>query len=194
MRAAGAAVTRAKPLLALVLAATLCLGAVACGGTHAASATSTSGGYLKNDADKDTDDPGHHVPGAKNDDLQLFAIYGTGASPADTRAIADLVKAYYAASYAGEGAKACSMLYSSLAAGLGQSRQDCTATMSRLLAQQHPHLVAENPASMLVLGVHVKGETGLAVLGFKTMPESNIVLQREGHAWKIDALFDTVMT
>jgi hypothetical protein len=41
--------------------------------------------------------------------------------------------------------------------------------------------------------VRVKADLGLAVIAFKTTPESEIVLEREGHTWKIDALFGGYM-
>ena len=40
-------------------------------------------------------------------------------------------------------------------------------------------------------GAHVNGAAALVTLGFRTVPEREIILQREGGAWKIDALFDS---
>ncbi|MGC2374858.1 MAG: hypothetical protein WA484_13380 [Solirubrobacteraceae bacterium] len=209
--------------LALLATGLLGLTAVACGGTSkttssisasphdagpsgGSAATSASGasqpsGYLKDDGDADGDD-GQNPANAPNDDLAFLATYGHGASPADMRAVTTLVKSYYAAAAAGEAARACSLLDSTLAAGLasGQSqaphgpRDRCAASMAPLLRQQHQRLTAEDPATMTVIGVHVKGNLGLAVLGFRTMPEAVIVVEREGSMWKIDALFDNNMT
>jgi len=47
---------------------------------------------------------------------------------------------------------------------------------------------------MVVISVHAKGNLGLAVLGFRRVPESEILVEREGSSWKIDALFDSEMT
>ena len=113
-----------------------------------------------------------------------------------------LVKSYYAAAAAGDATKACSLLVASFAAGLATSqvqsapgtRGTCSASMSRLLRQLHQRLVADDIATMMVTSVHVKGKVGLAALGFRTMPEGEILVEREGHVWKIDALLDGEMT
>jgi hypothetical protein len=46
---------------------------------------------------------------------------------------------------------------------------------------------------MKVVEERVKGALGLAVLGFRTTPESEIIVERERRAWKIAALFGTYM-
>jgi hypothetical protein len=168
--------------------------AVASASTHAAR----SGGYLKDDGDEDNDDASHPMK-APNDDEVLFATYGKQASPADARAVRSLVKRYYAASAAGDAVTACSLLHASLATGLaGQSGQGargtCAAALSLLLKQQHQRLIAEDVATMVVTKVLVKGNLGLAILGFRTVPESEIVVEREGHTWKVDSLFDSSVT
>jgi hypothetical protein len=161
------------------------------------SQTARSGGYLKLDGDTDTDD---ETPSARgNDEGPLLASYGPLASPADTRAITALVKSYYAASVAGDATRVCSLLFVTLADGLaaqptaGGTHQTCAGPMSLLLDEQHRRLVAEDVPTMRVTTVRVKGKVGLAVLGFRKVPESQIILAREGHAWKIDALFGTYM-
>jgi hypothetical protein len=212
-----------RPLLALLATALLGLALVACGSTGkttssrpltsdsptlpAATVATTrsravrSGGYLKEDGDKDGDDHGRPVRG-ENDDLTLFAAYGRRASSADARAITALVKRYYAASATEDSATACSLLSSSLITGVvteqsqtGQGAgKTCPASIAPLLKQQHQQLVADDVATMVVTSVHVKGDLGLAALGFRTMPEAEIVVEREGQAWRIDALFDSNMT
>jgi hypothetical protein len=211
-----------RPSLAL-LASLLVVAADACGGTGEvtgstprpsqnapptgiAVATAPShaarfGSYLKNDGDKDSDDARHPM-NAPNDDQVLFATYGKKASPADARAVTSLVKRYYTAAAAGDGATACSLLHSSIATGLAASRSQagqgvrdtCATSMSLLLKQQHQHLIAEDAATMVVTRVLTKGDIGLAMLGFRTVPESQIVIEREGHTWKVDALFDSYVT
>lgn len=169
--------------------------------TNSKSAVNSSGGYLKNDGDTDFDDePSYHgVP--KSDDLSLLRSSGPKAGPAESQTVGGLVKSYYAASAAEDGARACAFLYSSLAGGLeagqggpsGSADKGCTGPMSVLLKQQHQHLLAENVATMTILGVYLKGNTGLVVLGFKNSPESDMLVEREGRTWKIDALFDSEM-
>ncbi len=199
--------------LALPATVLLSLTAIACGASQptqsttprahrATVSTAQPGGYSKNDGDEDFDDTRQYHGSPANDDLALLASYGPRASPAVARAVTSLVKRYYAASAAGNGAAACALLTANLAGGLatgqGQTGQGenhtCAATISLLLAQQHQQLLSENVATMTVTAVHVKGNLGLAVLAFKTTPESEIVLEREGHTWKIDALFGGYMT
>jgi hypothetical protein len=159
-----------------------------------------SGGYLRDDGDSDNDDERHPAK-VENDDRELFATYGRPAGPADAGAIAALVKSYYRASTGGDGARACSLLYGTLASGLATqasssvsgAHDTCSTNMSVLLRQQHQRLIAENPATMLVTAVRVRGSIGLAVLGFRKMPESQMLVEREGARWKIDALFDSLV-
>jgi hypothetical protein len=212
-----------RSLLALFAVGLLSVCLAACGGTskgagsasHASSnaaatgstplttsSTTPPGSYFKNDGDKDGDDEDRGGKSADNDDRALLAAYGNEAGQADKRAVTTVVKGYYAAAAAGDGAKACSLLATSLAMGLaeGQSQsvqsggKTCAAAVSLLFKQQHQQLAADDVATMVVTGMHVKGNLGLAVLGFKTMPEGEILVEREDRAWKIDALFDSDMT
>lgn len=166
--------------------------------TDSASAAPAPRGYLKEDGDVDGDD-GPHPSNAGQDDGILFATYHKRASPAETRAIGRLVKRYYAASAAGQGARACALLNAGLAAGLADSAGrssaggTCAASLAPLLAQQRRHLAAEEPATMVVNGVYLKGNLGRVVVGFRRAPEGQINIMREGHAWKINALFDYEM-
>jgi hypothetical protein len=190
---------RALPALLASALLGIGIGVGACGSSASTSISSRSG-YLKEDGDKDGDDgayPAH--PG--QDDQSFLATYGGRARPATARAIASVVERYYAASLAGDGASACALLNAGLATALAAQRgraaqgdRACAAALSPLLAQQHPHLLAEDPATMVVTGVYAKGNLGLAVLGFRSAPESDIVVAREGRAWRIDALFDNQMT
>jgi hypothetical protein len=210
---------RSKMKWLLALLATMLLSGVvtACGGagkstssasqassTTAASgstsATSAPGSYRQDDGDKDNDDSAQ--PSASlNDDTPLLKAYGKAGSEADKQAVTEVVKSYYAAAVAENGAKACSLLYSTLASGLavdpGQAGQGkggtCATAVSALYKSQHAQLVADDVPTMVVTTVRVKGSLGLAVLGFKTMPRSEILLEREGGAWKVDALFNSQM-
>jgi hypothetical protein len=173
--------------------------------TTASSGAVPPGGYRRDDGDKDNDDSAHPDP-REGDDQALLAEYGNEASGADKRAVAAVIKSYYAAAAGGEGAKACSLLYSSLAAGLavapgqvaGQTThgggKTCAAAVSALFKLQHAQLVADDVATMMVLDLHVKGNLGLAVLGFRAVPRGEILVEREGGVWKVDALFNSEMT
>jgi hypothetical protein len=197
----------------LFAATLLCTWAGACGSgartpADPGSATSTlpaksrdanssrAGNYLKADGDKDGDDPHPSNPG--QDDQALLATYGYRASASTAHAIATLVEHYYDAALTGDGAHACALLAAGPTAGLVSSQSqtshgahNCATAIEPLLAQQHRHLLAEDPASMVVTGVYVNGDLGLALLGFRASPESDIVVEREGGAWKLGALIDS---
>jgi hypothetical protein len=206
-----------KPLAALMAVALLCVGAFACGtsnkGGSASKASSTlvpsstgrrnsasnaaqGGGYLESDKDEDEDDEGPPLK-TREDNLMPLA-YGKEASQADEQAITALVKRYYAVAAAGDGAKGCSLLYSTLATDLGEgqgpSAQTCATAMSRVFKQQHRQLAADEVATMVVVDVRVKGNLAIATVGFRTQPVGRINLKREHHTWKINALIDTVTT
>ncbi len=214
--ASRAGIVAIKPALALALSVLLSAGILACGdsaGTNRALGVSphtqqettttvaTPGGYLKNDGDKDPDDLTHNALSPEYDSPILFAHFPRKADPADTRAVAAIVKSYYAASAADEGAKACSLLTAGLADALGTGRGrstgsasgGCAESMTRLLRQQHQGPTPAEVSTMVVTSVHVKGNLGVAALGFKGTSESEILVEREGHAWKVDALFGGLM-
>jgi hypothetical protein len=194
-----------RRLLALLASALLAGGALACDSSSSSSSTapvanntastSTSGGYLKEDADSDGDDPHTTQPG--QDDQEFLAGYGPLTDPATTSTIASVVRRYYAASVAGNGAGACALLNAalatSLAGGQGQAAGTCATGIAPVLTEQHQRLRTEEPATMTVIGVRAKGNLALAILGFKHAPESDILLQREDNTWKIDALYDSLM-
>jgi hypothetical protein len=197
--------------LALVFASALVLIATGCGGANrtagsssksardASSArTAPAGGYVKLDGDADTDDERSRVRRGA-DEQPLLKSYGPMARPGVTRTIGALVRSYYAAAAAAQAARACSLLDATLAEGLATqpaqhgSARSCAGAISPLLSQQHSRFVAEDASTMTIVAVHVKGDLALAVLGFRTTPESQIVLQREESSWKIAALFGSYM-
>jgi hypothetical protein len=190
-----------KSMLALLMIAGVGVGIGACGAEstspHSASgASSDSEGptpavvqgpmahvagsrsyYLRDDGDKDDDEL--RPPKREDDDRNLFATYNGHTSQADTSAITALVKNYYAASAAGNAVRACSLLDVSLASSLGAEsprvqgvRAGCAEALAPLLAQQHQRLIAENPSTIVVVSVHVRGRLGLVAVGFRTTPKA----------------------
>ena len=207
-----------KRAFAPLAAALLCVGALACGGTnknvgsvsqsaaasggaHATTPAGTAppGSYLKSDEDNDGDD-GNQVGSPDRTDI-LFAT-GKEADQVDKRAVTALIKRYYAAAAAGDGAEACPLLYSTLARGLaegqGQSGQSggnaCAAALSSLFEQQRQQLEADQVATMVVPDVRLTGSIGTATVGFRAVPVGHFFVKRERGVWKIDALFQTGMT
>ena len=200
-----------KLLLILLTVAMFSLGPVACGGANSGadsasiaspstvSNTAPAPTYAKADSDKDND------IGAPYDDTNNSGIlnYGHAANATDERAIAALVKRYYATAVAGDGSKACSMIVSSLSKAVVEdyghgsagspylsSGKTCSAVMALLFKHSHSQLAAELP-KLKVSHVRLLGDRGLAVLTFGAMPERQIPIGLEGHTWKVQALLDS---
>jgi hypothetical protein len=155
----------------------------------------------KTDADKDNDS-GAIAADEKNNSSVLDL--GHAASASDQRAIAALIKRYYAAALAENGAKACSMLYSTIAEsvpedyGISPPSQPymrgttCPAVLTLLFKHYHPQIALEYP-KLEVARVRLVEHQGIAVLHFGALPERQISVGREGHTWKLKALLDGAM-
>jgi hypothetical protein len=171
--------------------------------TTTATATTTASttalqDYTKVDSDKDND-----IGLAASDDANASILnYAHAASAADRRAITALVERYYAVAAAGDGAKACSMLYITLAeavvedyghrsAGPSYLSQGttCPAVMALLFKHLHSQLVAELPL-LKVRRVRLDKRHGFAILSFGRLPERKISIREQRHTWKIDAPLD----
>jgi hypothetical protein len=205
--------------LSAVLAITLSSASMAaCGsgkGAHVPAQGARTWGYL-NDGDNDPandNDPDNHEGNATDDDSDApednmrpennryhdkdddVAAYGPSANAADKRAIATLVKLYYAAGVAGDGAKACAMMDSVLAQTVPEDYgkppgpiylrgNSCPAVMVRLFKRSRAKLEDD----FEVTDVRMSGDHAFVLLGSKTMPASGLFVQREHGVWKMDAL------
>jgi len=207
-----------KGLLVLLVTASLGASAAACGsanlGTGSSSSVShtiasstaskvsapnsTQEDYLTADRDHDNDLEAT-IDDTNNDDS---VDYGHAASAADKRAVTVMLKRYYAAATAENGAEACSMIVSSLAESVledygpgspGPSYlkvgTSCASVMTLLFRHFHSRLTVELP-KLEVARVRLVGHKGLAVLSFDSMPEREIQVGRQGGIWKVDALID----
>jgi ketosteroid isomerase-like protein len=151
--------------------------------------------FLKSDNDRDPDDRGKSI--SNDDEAELVSAQRYGSTVAERAAIGQVVKTYYRAASAGDGAAGCVLLAQPLASSLPPSqashgsRQTCPQSLSRLFAAQRSHLVAEDAPTMVLTGVHVHGDVAFVTLGFRAMPEGELLLQREGRDWKLNALFDS---
>jgi hypothetical protein len=149
-----------------------------------------------NDSDNDNGAPGDD----KNNNSVLYAFHA--ASPADERAITSLIKRYYAVALAGQGAKACSMIYSTLAESVPEDYglsppgppymrgTTCPVVLSLMFKHFHTELAAELP-KLEVARVRLQGHRGLAVLHFGKVPQRQLQVAREGHVWKLASLLDS---
>jgi hypothetical protein len=147
-----------------------------------------------NDADFDNDYKKESKGYRDSDDSSVVA-YGHATNPADWRAIAALVKRYYAAAAADDGATGCSLIYSTFAkavpedygqgAGPAYSRgTTCPVVMSKTFEHFHSQLAGP----VIVTSVRVSGLEGRALLGSHTMVARYIRVKREHGTWKINQL------
>jgi hypothetical protein len=186
-----------RPLLAPLAVVLLSTGAFACGGTNkntgsTPSTTAPNGVSPVRNLEDDNDG---------DNDNELVRSFAPEASAADTRTVTALVKRYYAAAYADDGATACSLLYTPLAKVIANEYghspdtqalhgKTCAAVLSKLFKQEHRRLAAE-VAIMKVSTVRVSGNNGLVMLYFSgTRPERYFAVEREGGIWKMDTLLD----
>ncbi len=181
-------------------AASLCLGMDACGGAENEGRAAPKRPAAERGAagspmgDQDDDNPGGG--GYYDGDDGSVRFYGKAASRTDTRAIAALVKRYYAAAAAGRGAQACALTYfidvETLPEQYGhppgplwlRGADTCTAVLTRVFAHYHRQLTVP----VQVTGVRVNGLHADALVGFATLPAGVVKARREGASWKIEGL------
>jgi hypothetical protein len=126
--------------------------------------------------------------------------FGREGGETDRQAVAELVKRYYAAVAADDGAKACSMMSSglsgSLVSGLGRSPKahgkGCGAILS-LLFKGRGRQAAAGLLAPEVTGVRLRGARGFALLRSKAIPAGEISIVRERGVWKIAALIGSAL-
>lgn len=142
-------------------------------------------------ADRDNDSDNN------NDDYG----YGHAASTTDRQAIASVVKTYYTAAAAGDGAKGCSLMYSLFAEEIPEVYGEppgppwlrgttCPAVMSKVFKRRRRQMIIDH-TTLRVTAVRVKRLRALVMLSFDNMPQRDILVHREHHAWKVDNLLDT---
>jgi hypothetical protein len=151
------------------------------------------------DADKDND------VGAPFDDSNAAhqLEFGHPASPSERRAIVALVKRYYTTALAGDGARGCTLIYSTLAEAaveddgreadapaFSRGATSCAEVLSDLFHFYHAQLAAELP-KLHVTHVLLEEHHGWVFLNFgKKLSERRISVQREGQTWKLTQIYD----
>lgn len=201
-----------RSLLTLPSIALLGLGAGACGnagkrtdstsgfsssaaaGTVAATAPAQSQPHLPIDSDNDNDNSGNS---RYDGDDKPVLYFGHAPSAADGRAIAALVRRYYAAGAAGNGATACGLIHPLLAESIVEEYahspslrgKTCAAVMSKLFRQLHRELTSD-VAGLELVRTRVSGDRGLALVRFGARRERRVLVRRERGAWKMDVLLD----
>lgn len=183
-------------LLALLSIASLGVGVVACG----------SGSSLRPERGART--VVEHVIavsrelGPIDEDDDAVLNFGRAASAEELRKVRVLVRRYFTAAAAGDGAKTCSMLDPGIAKTTvveedgqmpGLRGKTCAAVMSKLLKLYHRHLVVVLD-SLNVVRVHTEGLQTYVVLRVPTFRVAReFSLHRVGGAWKIGQPLDEHM-
>ncbi len=185
-----------------------CLGIVACGevGSKTEDAqrdkqtsTALAPGYQVRDNDDDYDNA--HGTATRYDlDDNPTLDFGHLADVADAAAITELVKRYYAAAAAENGAAGCHMLLPAMAESLpeeyatpsgGESANGstCAVVLTKAFKRQHARYVSRN-ASLLVTSVRVEGVQGLALMQFKGILDAHLRVRHYGGEWTVRQLID----
>jgi len=151
------------------------------------------------DRDNDSDSNGKSY--FDSDDKNLLD-FGHAANTSDRQTVTSLVRRYYAAAAAEDGAKACSMIYSNYAEAVPEdygtsppgppyARGTTCPTVLTLIFKHFHNQVASRLPKLAVSRVRIKERQGLAILSFGTLSGREIHFVREGHAWKLEALLDS---
>jgi hypothetical protein len=185
-----------RSLLTLPSIALLGLGVGACGeaGKRTGSASRSSSSAAA--AAAATTLAQSRLPTDRDEDSPVLR-FGYAASLAEVRAIASLVRRYYGDGAAGDGASACSLLYSLLresvveeyAQSPGLRGKTCAEVLSKLFKRRHRDLAGDVAALKLTI-VRVGGDRGLALVRFGATRERRVLVRRERGAWKMGVLLD----
>lgn len=182
--------------LALLTIALLSLSIAACGGAgNSAShgSSSVKSGAVKRDRDDDGDN---------NDDDAGVLDYGHAAGPADRQALMALIRSYYAAAAAADGAKACALLMPFIAEAVAENYgfqpglhgKTCATVLSKLFKRQHA-LLAGKYETLKFYALRVDEDKALTVLSFATLPEVREIAERRDSsgAWRVLELRDGIL-
>jgi len=188
--------------LGLFAAMLVGLGVTACGGTSGkatslARNSSRPVGAISSTAAHRTDfdnDADH------NDDDGKVLAYGRAAGTAERGIATALVKRYYAAAAADDGARACRLLVPLLAEIAAEANEHVPATqrtcpiaLARLFRVHHSLLVHKS-TSLEVFAIRLKGERMLVVMQFPPLPEARQIEERKvGGVWKIFSILDGII-
>jgi hypothetical protein len=188
-----------KPTLPTLLRASLvalpCCLVTACGSAHrdGGSAASVASALPALPGDEDRDNAGRRE--YFDGDDGSIRYFGHAASAQDARAVAALVRRYYAAAAAGDGARACALIYYLVAETLPEEyarppgpeylkgADSCPALLSRVFA----HFRAQLAISPTVTAVRVDRDHADALLGWKGLPAGYLAARREGRVWRLNA-------
>jgi hypothetical protein len=147
-------------------------------------------------ADVDSDSPTRASYDFPDADDQATFDYGHRPGPAEARAIAGVVKLYYAAAAAEDGQAACKLLLPGIARSApedyGQTSTSSGAQVARscgtVLANVFRSAHGQLGEAITVVKVGIEGATAQVVLSSRAMPASHIFLMRQGGSWRVAAV------
>jgi hypothetical protein len=174
------------------------LGVASCGG--ASKATRTASAHVRAPEPPPDNDQGYDRPSKSEGDDNASLHLGRPAGAAETRTVTGIVRRYYRAAAARDGASACSLIYSVTAAAIPENLgrppgppalrgNTCPVVMSKLFKQRHATMAADL-AKLKIVAVRVSGDQAVALLKLGGGPERFISLRRERRGWKLDRLLD----
>lgn len=152
---------------------------------------------IDNDADADNDRIDNRGKGYLDHDDAVIADFGRPANAAEHSEVEALVKRFYAAALANDGAAGCAAIDSAFKAsiptdygipeGIPYAKGNTCPTVARKIFE-HFH------SEMLkyrfdTTRVRVKGTRGFVLLGSKDHPASYLPLHREHNQWKLVGIF-----
>jgi hypothetical protein len=188
----------AKPWLAIGGAAILAAGLLACGGAHRAATAPGAAAHPALPAIVTSEDEDFDSDRYKDEPDNESEPVGHPAGAADARAVAAVVKRYFAAAAREQGAAACALLYSVFEELVAQtyggvggapelSGNSCAEVATKLFRQQHRQLRAAT--SVKVAAVRISFNRGIAQFGFGAgRPTLYTMLHRERARWKMDEM------
>ena len=189
-----------RRLLTPVAVVLLSIFVAACGGTTKAKSSAFQPSSTTSTATSATTTASTAQSSHPSQDDNHIATYGNAATEPDKREITGLIKRYYAAAGADDGAAACPLIYSPIARSVPEDYgrppgplitrgNTCTVVMSKSF-KHIPNQSLAVLATTKVTGIRLNpdGNEGFVQLSSKTMPTGEIFVQREGHSWKVGAL------
>jgi hypothetical protein len=149
------------------------------------------------DGDKDIDSLGM---GRYDTDNDADPTFGPAATPAEHEAMATLLRRYYDAAAADNGALACTLLDPLVAeAAVEEHRpgkgppalrgRGCAQVLTKLFAQRHREL-AEEAAALRVGWAQTKGQRATVLADFGPTRERLVLVHRSQGVWQMDALLE----
>jgi hypothetical protein len=172
---------------------------------NVAARAASSGGSAADSSLRDGDGDVDRLSMTPSDtDNDAVPEFGPPAGPADRRAMLGLIGRYYAAAAAGDGARACSMLYALTiesileehhhdAGPVARQRDTCRRVMSGLFRQRRRELQEDIARPYNVLSLQVQGNRGYALVRFPAkheLREVQLRLHRDQGGWKMAVALD----